>query len=84
MSSRLTPIIVLITAVWLMIFVGSYAIFQIIVPLPDFYPGLQGRIVTSIFKASTSGLLVLFWLYLMLNLRNFYVRRRILSKPEEA
>ncbi|MFQ6135289.1 MAG: hypothetical protein ACE5KU_05700 [Nitrososphaerales archaeon] len=82
MSSRLLPIIVLITTVWLIIFAGSYAIFQLIVPLPDFYPGLEGRILTSIFKAGISGLLVLFWLYLMWTLRNFYVKRRILAKPE--
>ncbi len=83
MSSLLLPIIVLITTVWLLIFAGSYAIFQLIVTFPDFYPGLEGRIVTSIFKVGISGLLVLFWLYIMWTLRNFYVKRRLLVKPAE-
>ncbi len=83
MFTRIIPIIILISAVWLIIFAGSYAIFRVIVPLPDLYPGLQGRIITSIIKVTLSGLLVLLWLYTMLKLRNYYVVRRILAKSEE-
>lgn len=84
MSSRLLPLIALITVAWLMIFMGSYVIFRLIVPIPDITPNLGGRIFTSIFKVGTSGFIALFWLYVMLKLRNFYVRRRLLGSKKNS
>lgn len=83
MSSRLLPLITLITVVWLLIFIGSYAIFRLIVPLPNISNSLEGRLFTSIFKVGASGLIVTLWIYVMLKIRNIYVKRRIYSKPEE-
>jgi hypothetical protein len=82
MILRILPIITLIFLMWVMIFAGSYAIFRIIVPLNDFYPGLEGRIVTSIFKVGTSGVLVIFWMFLMWKIRNFFVKRNLLYRSE--
>ncbi len=74
---------VLITATWLLIFIGSYVIFMIIVPLPDIYPGFFGRVLTEIIKVALSGIMTFLWLYAMWKLRNFYVHRRLLSRSED-
>ena len=74
---------VLITATWLLIFIGSYVIFKIIVPLPDIYPSFLGRILTEIIKVGLSGVMTFLWLYAMWKIRNFYVRRRLLSRGED-
>ncbi|MBI2938066.1 MAG: hypothetical protein HYY22_07665 [Thaumarchaeota archaeon] len=83
MSLRTFPLLVLITATWLLIFVGSYVIFKIIVPLPEIYPGFLGQILTEIIKVALSGVMTFLWLYAMWKLRNFYVHRRLLSRSED-
>ncbi len=83
MSLRTFPLLVLITATWLLIFIGSYVIFKIIVPLPEIYPGFLGKVLTEIVKVALSGVMTFLWLYAMWKLRNFYVRRRLLSRSED-
>lgn len=80
--SRLLPILILIFLVWIMIFAGSFAIFRMIVPIADFYPGIEGRIVTSLFKVTTSGILVIFWMVLMWKIRNVFVKRNLLYRKD--
>jgi hypothetical protein len=74
---------ILITAMWLIIFLGSFIIFQFIVPMPDMSTSLEGRVMTSIVKVTISGFLVFSWLYIMWILRNYLVVHRILLKPQE-
>ena len=79
MSSRILPLLLLIATVWVMIFVGLAGIFLIVVPLPDIYPDTVGRAVKSVVQVVVSGIFVILWLYSMWQLRNFYVRRKILT-----
>jgi hypothetical protein len=67
----------------MLIFAGTYVIFEIITPLPDISPTPLGGILTSILKVGLSGAMTVLWLYTMWRLRNFYVHRRLLSRPED-
>ena len=69
----------MIATVWVMIFVGLAGIFLFVVPLPDISPDPIGRIVKSALQVVVSGIFVILWLFGMWQLRNFYVRRKILS-----
>jgi len=61
-----------------MIFIGLAGIFLFVVPMPEISQDSTGRIVKSTLQAVISGIIVLFWFYGMWQLRNFYVRRKIL------
>jgi len=74
----------IIAAVWLLIFAGSFIIFMLIVPLPNVLPGSAGMFLTAVLKVGLSALLTAIWIYVMLMLRNIYVRRRILSHREDG
>jgi len=69
----------LIYTVWIMIFIGLAGIFLFVVHIPEISPDSTGRIVKSILQVVISGIIVMLWLYGMWQLRNFYVRRKILS-----
>ena len=73
------PLLLLIATVWVMIFAGLAGIFLFVVPLPDISPDPIGRIVKSALQVVVSGIFVILWLCGMWQLRNFYVRRKILS-----
>jgi hypothetical protein len=74
---RLVPIILLVAVAWILVFAGAYIVFTLIVPLQDFFAGLQGTLFTSTVKALLATALVLAWVAIMIQLRNLYVRRRL-------
>ncbi|MBI2184834.1 MAG: hypothetical protein HYU39_07750 [Thaumarchaeota archaeon] len=75
MASTLRPLMMILFATWLLILGGSVIVFKLIVPIPDLYEGRIGLIVTAILKAGASVALVLVWVWIMVNLRNLYVKR---------
>jgi hypothetical protein len=62
---------------WILIFLGIFFIFKIIVPIPAF-PGGVGLWMTSILKASLSVVLTIFWIVIMLKMRNFLLKRKLI------
>ena len=80
MASRLLPLIGVIVVAWILVFVGSYIIFNVIVPLPNFFPGREGFIFTGVIKAVFSTILVIIWLLLTVKLTNLYVKKKIIRQ----
>lgn len=83
MTSQINSLILLIAVVWAMIFVGITGIFLVVVPIPDFFSGYFGSFVTSAIQLLISGALVMIWLFSFWQLRNYYVRKKILNPPEK-
>lgn len=79
MASTLRPLMAILFTSWLLILAGSVIVFRIIVPVPDLFEGRIGVIFTAVLKALASVVLVLAWVWVMVKLRNLYVRR--LLKP---
>lgn len=73
----------LITAVWAMIFVGLAAIFLLVVPIPNVFSGSIGILFTSALQVLISGALVMVWLFSIWQLRNYYVRKKILNVSDK-
>ncbi len=65
---------------WLLIFLGSFIIFKIVAPIPEFLPGYFGVLITAIIKVIISTLLVICWILIMVWLRDLYVRKKFLKK----
>ena len=78
MIHRLTPLLAILSILWILILAGSYIIFQYIAPIPDML-GASGRFYTAVLKLVASGLLVAAWLYIMIRLRDTMVKRKLLS-----
>lgn len=83
MTSQINSLILLIAVVWAMIFVGLTGIFLVVVPIPDFISGYFGSFVTSAIQLLISGALVMIWLFSFWQLRNYYVRKKILNPSEK-
>lgn len=66
---------------WLLVFLGVYIIFAVIVPMQDLYPGRTGALLTSTLKVLTSAALVGVWLAIMVKLRDYYAERKLFSNP---
>ncbi len=79
MASAIFSLILLITAVWAMIFVGLAAIFLFVVPIPDVISGNVGIFFSSVLQVLISGALTMLWLISIWQLRNYYVRKKILN-----
>ena len=62
---------------WILIFLGIFFIFKIIVPIPAF-PGVIGVWLASILKASLSVVLSIFWIVIMFKMRNFLLKRKLI------
>lgn len=64
---------------WLLVFVGVFVIFYLIVPI-DIFPGKTDYI--SIFLNSSltvvlSAILAFLWIIIMIRLRNLYIKRKL-------
>lgn len=64
-------LMVIFTAIWALVLMGTIIIFEFIVPLVIFHSILSG-----ILKAALSTVLVLVWLFLFVAMRNAMVRRQ--------
>ena len=62
---------VIFTAVWALVLMGTIIIFEFIVPFVIFHSILNG-----ILKAALSTVLVVVWLFLFVAMRNAMVRRQ--------
>lgn len=68
------PIMGIMTVALILLLVLSYLLFTVIVPLPDL---LGGSLITSLVKAGVSGVLVLFWVFVLWQLTMLYMKRRV-------
>ncbi|MCS7116986.1 MAG: hypothetical protein RMJ31_07665 [Nitrososphaerota archaeon] len=80
MKYRLLPIMGIITVAWFLIFLGSFIIFKIVAPIPEFLPGYFGVLITAIVKVILATFLVICWILIMVWLRDLYVKRKLLKK----
>ncbi|MEM1525310.1 MAG: hypothetical protein QW372_02740 [Nitrososphaerales archaeon] len=80
MTYRLLPLMGILLVAWLLIFLGSFIIFKIVAPIPEFLPGYFGVLITAIIKVIISTLLVICWILIMVWLRDLYVRKKFLKK----
>ena len=83
MSSAIFSLILLITAVWAMIFVGLAAIFLFVVPIPDVISEYVGIFFSSVLQVLISGALAMLWLISIWQLRNYYVHKKILNLSDK-
>ena len=74
-SNPLLLLIVIFTATWALVLVGTIIIFEFIVPFVFFH-----SLLDSILKATLSTVLVVVWLFLFVAMRNAMVRRQLHSK----
>jgi hypothetical protein len=74
-NNALYAIFGILTAIWLLVLVGTVLIFHFIVPLTIFHSFLD-----SITKAILATILVLVWLGAFIGLTNAFVRKFILTK----
>ena len=74
-SNPLLLLIVIFTATWALVLVGTIIIFEFIVPFVFFHSLLDG-----VLKAALSTVLVVVWLFLFVAMRNAMVRRQLHSK----
>lgn len=81
MGSRLLPLMGILLIAWLLVFLGVYIIFALIVPVRDLFPGGTGALLTSTLKVLASAALVALWLVIMVKLRDYYARRKLFSRP---
>lgn len=72
------PLLGLLLTAWILVFIGSIVIFNVIVPIPQILPGRGGTVLTSVVKALLSIALVSIWLFIMIRLRDFYFKRKLL------
>ncbi len=70
----------ILSAIWLLVLVGTVLIFHFIIPLSLFH----SFFLNSIVKALLSGILVLIWLGVFIGLTNAFVRNYIVQKPIES
>jgi len=69
----------IIGSAWLLIFLGSYIIFKLIVPI-NIFPARTDYISTflnSLLKVVLSATLAFVWITIMIKLRDFYIKRRL-------
>jgi hypothetical protein len=81
MRSRLFPLMGIIGLAWLLVFLGSYIIFYLIVPI-NIFPGKMDYIsifFNSLLKVVLSAALAFLWIIIMIKLRNLYVKRKLLA-----
>jgi len=76
-TSTLPSLMLVVTAAWLLIMAGSLIIFRGIVPIPDLFGGSGGAIATSVVKTILAVALVLLWAWILVKLRDAYVRRKL-------
>ncbi|MCP8304098.1 MAG: hypothetical protein H3Z50_01295 [archaeon] len=79
MRSRLLPLMGIIGVAWLLVFLGSYIIFHLIVPI-DLFPGRTDYIFTffnSLLKVTLSTVLSVMWILIMIKLRDIYIKRKL-------
>lgn len=65
-----------LTVWWAFIFVISILIFRFVVNIPEL-PGFMGIVSTAVLKVLLSALLVGVWMSVAIQLRNFYVKRKL-------
>ncbi len=64
---------------WLLIFLGSYIIFYLIVPM-NIFPGRTDYILifsNSLLKVILSATLAFVWITIMIKLRDLYIKRML-------
>jgi len=64
---------------WLLIFLGSYIIFYLIVPI-NIFPARTDYIsifFNSLLKVALSATLAFVWITIMIKLRDFYIKRKL-------
>jgi len=72
-------LILLVTFSWISLLLLTYAVFILIVPLPQISNDFTGRVVTSILKVIFSSILSLVWLASLLMIRDYIAKRNILK-----
>ena len=78
MSKNMVALFLIILAAWVLIFLGSFIIFKLVVPIPDF-EGFGGAMVSAVLKALLATSLVLLWIFILIKLRDAYVKSRLLG-----
>jgi hypothetical protein len=71
----------IIGVAWLLVFVGVFVIFYLIVPI-DIFPGRTDYIfifANSSIKVILSAILAFLWIIIMIKLRNLYIKRKLLA-----
>ncbi len=69
----------IIGVAWLLVFLGSYIIFYLIVPI-DLFPGTKDYVLTffnSLLKVVLSIFLSIIWILIMIKLRDIYIKRKL-------
>ena len=74
---RIAPLIGILLAAWVMVYVGSIVIFVYIVNLPPVTAGREGYIITNILKTVFSAALAAVWLLIIYWLTKSYLRHRL-------
>jgi hypothetical protein len=77
LPKELLHLIGVLTTTWLLLLLGVYAIFALIVPLPELWPGRTGIFATAVLKVALSALVALLWLFAMVKLRDLYAKRAL-------
>jgi len=75
---RLLPLIGIISVAWILVFLGSYIIFHLIVYI-DLFPRKTEYIfilINSLLKVALSAFLSLIWIVIMIKLRDIYIKRK--------
>jgi hypothetical protein len=64
---------------WLLIFLGLYIIFYLIVPI-NIFPGRTDYVsifLNSLLKVASSATLAFLWIIIMIKLRDLYMKRKL-------
>ncbi|MGQ9469211.1 MAG: hypothetical protein ACUVTD_05225 [Nitrososphaerales archaeon] len=79
MRSRLLPLMGIISFTWALVFLGSYIIFNLIVPI-NIFPGktdYASIFINSLLKVILSAILALLWIVIMIKLRDLYIKKKL-------
>jgi hypothetical protein len=81
LNSRILPLVGIIGLAWVLVFLGSYIIFELIVSFEPFPENNHiFAFLNSLLEVVFSAILVLVWIVIMIKLRNLYIKKKLSNR----